>query len=59
MLRQQANIRILNLGLPDLFLEHGSREEVLEDAGLSTSGILRAIEDFLDTDALAKHLTLA
>ena len=59
LLKQQCQNRILNLGLPDTFMEHASREELLEDAGLSTSGILRAIEDFLDTEELAKHVTLA
>jgi len=59
LLHQQCENRILNLGLPDIFMEHASREELLDDAGLSTSGILRAIEDFLDTQELAKHLTLA
>ncbi|MCW9030233.1 MAG: 1-deoxy-D-xylulose-5-phosphate synthase, partial [Gammaproteobacteria bacterium] len=59
LLKQQCHNRILNLGLPDTFMEHGSREQLLDDAGLSTSGILRAIEDFLDTEELAKHVTLA
>ena len=59
LLKQQCQNRILNLGLPDIFMEHASREQLLEDAGLSTSGILRAIEDFLDTEELAKHVTLA
>ena len=59
MLKQQCQNRILNLGLPDIFMEHASREQILNDAGLSTSGILRAIEDFLDTEELAKHITLA
>ncbi len=59
LLKQQCHNRILNIGLPDLFMEHASREELLDDAGLSTSGILRAIEDFLDTEELAKHVTLA
>jgi hypothetical protein len=40
-------------------MEHASREQLLDDAGISTSGILRAIEDFLDTEELAKHATLA
>ncbi|MDH5370373.1 MAG: 1-deoxy-D-xylulose-5-phosphate synthase [Gammaproteobacteria bacterium] len=57
--KQQCQNRILNLGLPDIFMEHASREQLLDDAGLSTSGILRAIEDFLDTEELAKHVTLA
>ena len=51
--------RILNLGLPDIFMEHASREQILDDAGLSTSAILRAVEDFLKTEELAKHVTLA
>ena len=59
LLKQQCQNRILNIGLPDLFMEHASREQLLDDAGLSTSGILRAIEDFLNTEELAKHVTLA
>ena len=59
LLKQQCQNRILNLGLPDNFMEHASREQLLNDAGLSTSGIMRAIKDFLDTEELAKHATLA
>ncbi|MDH3317338.1 MAG: 1-deoxy-D-xylulose-5-phosphate synthase, partial [Gammaproteobacteria bacterium] len=39
---------ILNLGLPDRFIEHGSRGEMLKDAGLDSDGILRAIENFMN-----------
>lgn len=59
LLKHQCHNRVLNLGLPDIFMEHASREQLLDDAGLSTSGILRAIENFLATEKLAKHLTLA
>ena len=34
---------ILHLGLPDAYLEHGSREEVLSEAGLDLPGIRKAI----------------
>ena len=34
----------LNLGLPDHFIEHGSREECLADAGLDTISVVTAIE---------------
>jgi len=34
---------ILHLGLPDAYLEHGSREEVLSMAGLDLPGIRHAI----------------
>jgi len=38
-----VNIPMLHLGLPDAYLEHGSREEVLSEAGLDLAGIRRAI----------------
>ena len=34
---------ILNLGLPDRFIEHGSRGEMLRDAGLDAAGIRAAV----------------
>ncbi|MBS0431669.1 MAG: 1-deoxy-D-xylulose-5-phosphate synthase, partial [Proteobacteria bacterium] len=36
-------VPVLHLGLPDAFLEHGSREELLGDAGLDAAGIRAAI----------------
>ena len=38
-----VHLPILHLGLPDAYLEHGSREEVLSMAGLDLPGIRRAI----------------
>ena len=41
-----ANMRdgpvIVNLGLPDRFVEHGNREDLLADCGLDAKGIVRA-----------------
>ena len=34
---------ILNLGLPDRFIEHGSPTELLRDCGLDAAGIVRSI----------------
>ena len=34
----------LHIGLPDRFIEHGSREQCLADAGLDTANVLAAIE---------------
>ncbi|HSM69808.1 MAG TPA: 1-deoxy-D-xylulose-5-phosphate synthase [Xanthomonadales bacterium] len=34
---------VLNIGLPDRFVEHGSRESCLADAGLDATGISRQI----------------
>ncbi|GGA34137.1 1-deoxy-D-xylulose-5-phosphate synthase [Dyella nitratireducens] len=38
-----VTVPILHLGLPDAYLEHGSREEVLSKAGLDLPGIRKAI----------------
>lgn len=40
---QSVAMPMLHLGLPDAYLEHGSREEVLSEAGLDLPGIRTAI----------------
>ncbi len=52
-------ISIRNLGLPDNFLEHASREELLHTAGLDRDGIISAVQETLSQPALAKSATLA
>jgi 1-deoxy-D-xylulose-5-phosphate synthase len=37
---------VLNIGLPDLFIEQGTREELLSIAGLDVAGILKQIAEF-------------
>jgi 1-deoxy-D-xylulose-5-phosphate synthase len=46
--RHGLAIALLNLGLPDGFTEHGTREEVLADAGLDAVSIDAQIEAFLE-----------
>lgn len=41
------SIDVFNIGLPDINLEHGSREELLEEAGLDTTGIRQFIQQHL------------
>ncbi len=43
---------ILNIGLPDKFCDHGSREEVLASLGLDAAGIERRIRDWLANAAV-------
>jgi 1-deoxy-D-xylulose-5-phosphate synthase len=44
--RQGHNIPLLQLGLPDHFIEQGSREELLAECGLDKGGIIAAVEQF-------------
>jgi 1-deoxy-D-xylulose-5-phosphate synthase len=40
----QLNNRIINLGLPDHFVEHGNHQDQLNKCGLSVNGILSTIQ---------------
>ena len=44
--RHAFTVPILHLGLPDRFLAHGSRGELLSECGLDAPGILNAIHAF-------------
>jgi 1-deoxy-D-xylulose-5-phosphate synthase len=48
--RHRASIRIKNLGLPDQYLDHASRDGLLRDAGLDTDSILKSIKLFTKND---------
>ncbi len=41
-------VRVLHLGLPDGFVEHGSREQILADCGLDADSILARIRPLVD-----------
>ncbi|MDD2761080.1 MAG: transketolase C-terminal domain-containing protein, partial [Methylomonas sp.] len=43
---QKILMPVLNLGLPDRFVEQGGREELLSLVGLDVGGILEKIEAF-------------
>ena len=40
-------VRLLHLGLPDRFIQHGGRGDMLADAGLDAAGIARSVEEYL------------
>ena len=42
-----TDVQIKNLGLPDEFLDHASRDELLVDAGLDAESILKSIQLFI------------
>jgi 1-deoxy-D-xylulose-5-phosphate synthase len=45
---KNAQVQVLNLGLPDRFFNHGSREQLLAQAGLDREGILEAVNRLLN-----------
>jgi len=46
-----AKCRLLRLGLPNAFIPHGSREELLKGLGLDEEGIAKSIAEFLKDGA--------
>ncbi|HBP00654.1 MAG TPA: 1-deoxy-D-xylulose-5-phosphate synthase [Candidatus Moranbacteria bacterium] len=48
VLSNKLDVSVKNLGLPDVFLEHGSREEILAEAGLDAKGISESILNFVE-----------
>lgn len=46
-------VPLLNLGIPDRFIEHGSREDCLMDAGLDANGMEAAIRHWRPLPAVA------
>ena len=50
---ENINIPVLNLGLPDEYIEHGSREECLAHVNLDTQGIINSIENWPNTPNIA------
>ena len=47
LLSKKAEINIKNIGLPNEFLSHGSRDEILSEVGLDEDGILNAVSQFI------------
>ena len=45
---ESIDIKSILLGIPDRFIEHSSREEMLESAGLSVAKILDRLKPLLE-----------
>lgn len=57
--KHHRRVPIVNMGLPDHFQSHGSREQLLAEANLDSDGIIKTVETLLDQPELAKHVVLA
>ncbi len=47
VMQQQLAVKVLNLGLPDHFIKHGTQQEIYNELGLDSAGILQEITEFL------------
>ena len=58
--QQGLDIKIFNIGLPDINIEHGSREELLQEAGLDANTVQQSIKNYLQshcTNSSNNHCT--
>ncbi|WP_394228667.1 1-deoxy-D-xylulose-5-phosphate synthase [Pseudoalteromonas spongiae] len=47
VMAEKLNIPVLNLGLPDVFIKHGTQQEIHQELGLDADGIQKSIEAYL------------
>jgi len=47
ILNNGINIKVLNIGLPDLFIKHGTQQEIHQEFGLDCDGIIQKIKSFI------------
>jgi 1-deoxy-D-xylulose-5-phosphate synthase len=47
--------RIMRLGIPDRFIEHGGRDELLADLGLDTAGLIAAAKSMAETPSMVNQ----
>lgn len=47
LLSEKAQVSILNIGLPDQFIKHGTQNEIHQELGLDSAGIIAKINTFL------------
>ena len=48
LMAENQRVSVLNLGLPDQFIEHGSHAQLLESCGLNGAGIIESIRKKLE-----------
>lgn len=47
VMAEKLSIPVLNLGLPDVFIKHGTQQEIHQELGLDADGIHKSIEAYL------------
>ncbi|MFD1007567.1 1-deoxy-D-xylulose-5-phosphate synthase [Oceanisphaera ostreae] len=46
LMRNKKLVPVLNLGLPDIFIEQGTQQQILAKLGLDADGIVRSIKEY-------------
>ena len=55
--RHKINVTVHQIGLPERFIDHGSREELLAECGLDAAGIQAQVSKLVNEPTLSDALT--
>ena len=47
IMAEKLTMPVLNLGLPDAFIKHGTQQEMHAELGLDANGIAQSIKDYI------------
>ena len=54
LIKENLNVPVLNIGLPDAFLEHGQASDMLAKVGLDAEGIIKKIQTKLSSCGISQ-----
>jgi 1-deoxy-D-xylulose-5-phosphate synthase len=54
LIKENLNVPVLNIGLPDAFLEHGQASDMLAKIGLDAEGIIKKIQTKLSSCGISQ-----
>ena len=55
MVDHEYHSKVVRLGIPDHFIEHGTQAELYAQCGFDAEGILKTAHQMVDKKALATH----
>lgn len=59
MTNGHANVQVLNLGIPEIFVEHGSHKDIMTDLGLTPAAVAQRIKNHFDLSTVIDNVALA
>ena len=57
LVRRDINIRVVNLGLPDYFIEQAASSQQLQACGLDVAGIINSVNEIAGNSAIASRVS--
>jgi 1-deoxy-D-xylulose-5-phosphate synthase len=59
MADHEYHSKVVRLGIPDRFIEHGTQDELYAQCGFDTTGIIKTVHQLVDEKTLVSHKVVA